>query len=126
MQKQETIGVRVVSKRKGMFKKRDNEIVVDIDRTNRVLGNPFILNNRHDTVERSNVIQKYRELIDADINAYGQKLDAILELTNIVLSGKNLALRCWCKEPDREVACHGDVIKEKIEEFINTLHAKDI
>ena len=26
------------------------------------------------------------------------------------LRGKVLA--CWCKEPDREVACHGDVLAE--------------
>lgn len=125
MQKQERMCVRVVSKRKGMFRKRDNEIVVDIDRTNKVLGNPFILKNRYDISERNSVILQYRELIESDIDISGPKFDAILDLTNIVLSGKNLALRCWCKENDKEVPCHGDIIKEKIEQFINILQSND-
>ena len=121
MQSRERVCIRVASKRKGTFQKRDNEVVVNIDRTNRILGNPFILRNRYDTTERNLVIQKYRDLIDSDIAVYGPKFDAILELTNVVLSGKNLALLCWCKEPDRDVACHGDIIKEKIEEIIAML-----
>lgn len=27
----------------------------------------------------------------------------------------DLTLICWCKQPDREVPCHGDVIKARLE-----------
>lgn len=126
MQRQEKTCVRVVSKRKGMFQKTGNEVVVDVDRTNKVLGNPFILKNRYDDTERKDVIQKYRELIESDMAIYGPKFDAILRLTNIVISGNNLVLRCWCKELSREVPCHGDIIKEKIEEILNILESNDV
>jgi hypothetical protein len=114
--------VRVTSKRSGIkFPSIQNEIMVDVDRSNRILGNKFELKNRHDMVERVKVILQFKEQYDTDFEREGPMYLATLELVNIVLTGKNLALRCWCSEPDNSIPCHADIIKNKIEEIVEKL-----
>ena len=68
---------------------------VRIDRKS-VWGNPYVL-NKHGT--RDAVVMKHRVWIVKQ----PQLLVRLPEL-----EGKRLG--CWCKKPDREVACHGDTL----------------
>lgn len=71
-------------------------------------GNPFEMPGDGD---RDAVIGNYA----AHYLPYKQSLES--KRTNLV--GK--ALGCWCKEPGREVACHGDVLKAWAEDDRDTL-----
>ena len=115
--------VRVTSKRKGfVFPPVENEVVIDVDRSNRVMGNPIELKNKYDMAERLDVISKYGEKLNLDFENEGPMYNCILEYVNILLTGRNLSLRCWCNEPDNYIPCHADKIKEKIEEIIEQLN----
>ncbi len=41
----------------------------------------------------------------------------------LALDGKRLG--CWCKEPDREVPCHGDILVKLIAELKEAEHGED-
>jgi hypothetical protein len=58
-------------------------------------------------------VRKYGR--DVALASYRQWLLALPDLDAHLtkLAGKTLA--CWCKEPDREVACHCDIVAEQIE-----------
>ena len=82
-----------------------------IDRANRVFGNPFELKNPDDPIERHEVVEKYRSWLENNI--YNRQVQSeILNLINRLKSGIDVNLICWCKRPDVEVECHGDVIKK--------------
>lgn len=68
-------------------------------------GNPIPLKNVDDEQERIECIAKFREYFHARI-----ELD--LNFREAVLGLRGKTLGCFCKQPDREVACHGDVIVE--------------
>ena len=86
------------------------ESVVRIDRANPVLGNPYVLRNQHDPVERARVIADYVADSEADWLANGPRRQAIEALAARVASGECIALACWCKPR----ACHGDWIAQKV------------
>lgn len=67
-------------------------------------GNPFILHDTNDDVERAEVIRKYREYFYKRIENEPAFKEAVL-----ALRGKRLA--CFCAPK----ACHGDVIVEYLE-----------
>ena len=67
-------------------------------------GNPYFLKNKDDEQERSDVVEKYR--------SYFKKKILEPAFREAVLSLKGKKLGCFCKQPDKEVACHGDVIAE--------------
>lgn len=96
--------VRVVSKRKGGLVAAASEVVVDVDRTNPILGNRFVLRDHRDDEERSQVIAAYERELDADIASNGAKSRELDRLAEMVRGGSQLALRCWCA-PRR---CHAD------------------
>lgn len=68
-------------------------------------GNPYRPIN---DAERAVVLAKYRSYLARREN---------LVMATAALRGKRLA--CWCKEPDRDVACHGDILAE-LAEMTNT------
>ena len=77
------------------------------------LGNPFVI-GRDGT--REEVIAKYREWLERAISP-GVNDAARAEFTRLwrlCSSQHDLNLMCWCAPS----ACHGDVIKEKLEEYL--------
>lgn len=75
---------------------------------NGCFGNPFFLKDIDNDEERKEVIRKYKQYFDAKIEMDYDFRDAVL-----ALRGKKLG--CFCKQPDKNVACHGDVIVEWLE-----------
>lgn len=72
-------------------------------------GNPYFLRDANNELERAEVIAKYRKYFYA-------RIEEDLEFRQAVLSLRGKTLGCFCKQPDREVACHGDVIVEWLNE----------
>lgn len=96
--------VRVVSKRKGGVPPLEGELVIEVDRTNAILGNRFVLHDHRDDAERARVIEAYERELDADLAAGGPKSKELDRVAGLVSAGARVALRCWCA-PRR---CHGD------------------
>lgn len=72
-------------------------------------ANPFKVANEN---ERGDCIQKYKLYLQQKIDK-GEITVSDLEKLN----GKNIG--CWCKEPNKEIGCHGDVIVEMFNKYIN-------
>jgi hypothetical protein len=88
-----------------------NTSLIRVDRTNALLGNPFILKNKNDDIERVNVIEKHSNMLKRDMKLKGMVYHNLLALAERVLAGENLYLECWCSPK----ACHADSIKREIE-----------
>ena len=75
-----------------------------------VLGNPFRV-KPHGIYDRSESVTLYRRWLWKHVQSRtGVVYDEICRLKNLAESG-DLTLLCWCKQPDKEIACHGDVVK---------------
>ena len=72
-----------------------------------VLGNPFIIGRDGD---REEVIRKYREYLERAIES-DYRVKAAFEMIRELNKKGAVVLICWCA-PEK---CHGDVIKEMIE-----------
>lgn len=69
-------------------------------------GNPFKMPRGYDIfADPDGILAKY----EAHVRSRPDLMAALPELR-----GKTMA--CWCKRPDREVPCHGDVLLRLIEE----------
>jgi hypothetical protein len=111
--------VRLGNKRKGAAAKpRPGETVVDIDRANPILGNPFILQDHRDDVRRAEVIALYKKKYEADIARGGPMSAATEKLAERVRAGEHLILMCWCHGAPYGKPCHGDLIKDRIEKLL--------
>ncbi|MHB1702242.1 MAG: DUF4326 domain-containing protein [Acidobacteriaceae bacterium] len=86
------------------------EAVVRVDRANPVMGNPHVLHNQNDPVERAQVIAAYVADSESDWQANGPRRQAVEALAARVASGERIALACWCKPR----ACHGDWIARQV------------
>lgn len=75
-----------------------------------LLGNPYRIGEDGD---RDEVIAKYRTWLWQQIRQRGAVYHELLRLAEIVRNG-DLYLICWCKQIDREVGCHGDILKSAI------------
>jgi hypothetical protein len=112
--------VRLGNKRKGAAAKpRHDETVVDIDRCNPILGNPFVLQNHRDDVRRAEVIALYKTKYDADLGRGGPMSAATEQLAERVRAGERLILMCWCHGAPYDKPCHGDLIKAQIERILS-------
>ncbi len=80
------------------------------------LGNPYRI-GEHGT--REEVIAKYRVWLWRQIQARNDVYRELLRLAEIARNG-DLTLICWCKQPDREIACHGDVLKAALNWFMSS------
>lgn len=93
-----------------------------------VLGNPYthITDKKtkaiYKAVDRDDAIEKYSHYFDLMYGsnlAFTNMVDAIYEMYK---SGMDVYLECYCKKyqsneyHNDEIRCHGDVIKEKLEE----------
>lgn len=105
--------IRIVSKRKGGTAATADEFVIDVDRSNPVLGNRHVLRNHRDSEERDRVIAANAADFAADVAAGGPMLAAVQEIADRLLQGQKIALRCWC-EPE---PCHARTYKAKAYEL---------
>jgi len=103
--------IRLGNKRAGApGKPGPGEIAVDIDRKNRVLGNPFVLHDPTDAAASNDVIERFRAKYEADLKCNGPMSAATEALAERVQKGGRLVCMCWCW-PKR---CHGAIIIDEI------------
>lgn len=111
--------VRLGNKRSGAAAKpQSGDIVVDIDRSNPILGNPYILKDHRDDARRAEVIALYKVKYDADIARQGPMAIATETLAEKVRKGAHIILMCWCAGVPFNKPCHGDLIKEQIRKLV--------
>ena len=91
------------------------EIAVDIDRRNRILGNPFVLHDPTDAAARNDVIERFRAKYEADLKCDGPMSPATEALTERVRKGERLVCMCWCWPKRRHGAIIIDEIKRRLE-----------
>ncbi|PSB29605.1 DUF4326 domain-containing protein [Chlorogloea sp. CCALA 695] len=82
------------------------------------LANPFKLADTSNSEERDRVIAKYRRWLWQKIQEKDAAVMAELFYLKEQAIANELNLLCFCKQPTREVACHGDVIKSCLEWMI--------
>lgn len=80
-----------------------------------LLGNPFKI-GAHGT--REEVIAQYRVWLWQQIKERGEVFQELQRLATKAQQGE-LVLLCWCKEAERDVPCHGDVLRAAIQ-WLNT------
>jgi hypothetical protein len=102
--------IRPGNKRRRPRQAGPGEIAVDIDRKNRVLGNPFVLHHPNDAAARNDVIERFRAKYEADLKCDGPMSAATKALAERVREGERLVCMCWCW-PKR---CHGAIIIDEI------------
>ena len=91
-------------------KPKPGEIAVDIDRKNRILGNPFILRDPNDKAARADVIERFRAKYHADLACDGPMAAATQALAERVKTGERMVCMCWCWPKP----CHGNLIIDEI------------
>jgi hypothetical protein len=76
-----------------------------------LLGNPYAIGKDG---TRQDVIERYRAWLWRQIKLRGE---VYRELRRLAAKSReeDLILICWCKRPDRQIACHGDVVKRAVE-----------
>lgn len=103
--------ITVLSKRDKNIEYPPNLLIVDVDRTNPILGNPYVMKDKNSESERQKVISDFRTYFNEQMNKDSLVRRSVLDLVSMHKSGRPIGLRCWCA-PN---ACHADVIKEAIE-----------
>lgn len=93
------------------YKKRDNEIAIKVDRSNKILGNQFYMHNES---ERDYVCDQYELWIRQKIKEKDPSVINELKAIKEKLKDNNIVLLCWCA-PKR---CHAESIKRIIEEGV--------
>jgi len=76
-----------------------------------LLGNPFKIGKDG---TRQEVIRRYRHWLWEQIKRRGEVFRELESLAAIARRGE-LTLICWCKERDRDLDCHGDLVMRAIE-----------
>ncbi len=77
------------------------------------LGNPYVIGEHGD---RDTVIARYKTWLIGQYASDNRSVrTAIDRLVQLELEGKSITLVCWCAP----AKCHGDVIKEFVEELAN-------
>ena len=105
-----TGSIRVINKSHGRDALREGEVAVAADRTNRDLGNPYVLRDKKDREKRDIVCDQFERMAEHDMARGGPIYRAVMSLAKRVASGEKIALQCWCK-PDR---CHADWIADRV------------
>ena len=91
-------------------KPKPGEVAVDIDRRNRILGNPFVLHDPNDKAARADVIERFRSKYQADLACDGPMAKATQVLAERVKNGERIVCMCWCWPKP----CHGNLIINEI------------
>jgi Domain of unknown function (DUF4326) len=76
-----------------------------------LLGNPFRIG---EDGTREEIIERYRGWLWRQINLRGEAYRELKRIAELAKHG-DVTLICWCKRPDRQVACHGDVLRRAVE-----------
>ena len=76
-----------------------------------VFGNPFKLTDH----TREESIAKYEQLFYSTMLRDPKVIKELYALVERLISGEHIFLACYCKP----LACHGDVLKEYIDNVIN-------
>jgi hypothetical protein len=71
------------------------EIAVNINRKNRILGNPFILRDANDKAARADVIERFAVKYHADLACDGPMSAATQALAERVKTGERIVCMCW-------------------------------
>lgn len=81
-----------------------------------LLGNPYAIGKDG---TRQEVIERYRAWLWRQIKLRG---DVYRELRRLAAKSReeDLILICWRKRLDRQIACHGDVVKRAVE-YLNSI-----
>lgn len=79
------------------------------------LANPFKLAYSSNAEERDRIIAKYRTWLWQKVQEKDTSVMAELYQLKQQAQAEDVNLLCFCKRPEREVACHGDVIKSCLE-----------
>lgn len=105
--------IRLISKRSGGSTPESDELIIDVDRTNPVLGNPYVLTNPDDSIERTRVIKQFQQDFVVDCDNDGPMFKECQRIAGLLTSRKRVVLRCWCSPK----SCHGNIILEKVREI---------
>lgn len=104
--------IRIVSKRAGGVRARAGERVIDVDRSNRVLGNKHVMQAGADPRgERDRVIAANAVDLANDEAVNGPMSRALDEVAAIVDSGTPVAFQCWCWP----LPCHAGNYQKAVE-----------
>lgn len=106
--------VKIVSKRWSGTQPDKGDIIVDADRTNPLLGNPFPMRDKS-LSERDRVIDANNKRVSIDLAVNGPIALELERLAQLVLDGANIALSCWCAP----CQCHADRYQKEIQNLIN-------
>lgn len=91
---------------------------VSIDRSNPILGNPIVLKNANDSIERAKVISDYEAWLTLRLNTPPVS-QALEQLAQRIVAGEKLAFMCWCDPKP----CHGHFLKRLVNECVHELNA---
>lgn len=80
------------------------------------LANPFRLKQAGGAYERGETIQRYEAYLRQELARKNPSICAEMNRLFRLAQRGELRLACYCKRPDREVACHGDVIARLLRE----------
>ena len=84
--------IRVVNLNRWGTRAEPEEVIVHVDRSNPVLGNPYPLRRRNDPAERERVIALYAKRLEEDILQSGPMSQAIGAIAERVAKGEQIAL----------------------------------
>ena len=98
--------IRIVNLRN--YTPRNGEILVKVDRSNRILGNQFVMKEES---ERDLVCDKYDAWFNRMIELDDNLVKAELWRIGKMAEKNDIALGCWCY-PKR---CHSNTIKRYLE-----------
>ena len=89
----------------------EDEVLIKVDRSNKILGNPFYMKSEKD---RDKVCNQYQEWFDKQIEMKNEEV--LNELRRIYKIAKNhkVALGCWCA-PRR---CHAETILNFLNKYL--------
>lgn len=114
--------IRLLNKRDKGKKYPYDLLIIDIDRTCPVLGNPIELIDKDDDDERESVINQYEEYFNKQYQDDVKFYNKIQYILAEVQAGKKVALRCWCHPRQ----CHGRVIISKINKMLDNKMSKSL
>lgn len=108
--------IEIFSQRSGAKRPPAHYIKVFIDRpSGSALQNPFPLRQESDRVE---VLEAFESHIKLKLRSRDESvISALMRIVNLVISGQDVALMCWCAPK----ACHGNTVKRICEKKVKRL-----
>ena len=92
------------------FKPDPGDVLINIDRPN-LLANPF----KYESLKTN--LELFSEHVKRDFMVRGPISRECLRIAQLLISGQNVSLLCWCKP----APCHGDIIADYVQKLVNML-----